>query len=131
MTLLQLHTGLASAATMFAAVLAVWAFYLRIRSRTLDGGWFGAAVIGEALILAQASIGLLMYVQGLGAALPRPFIHILYGVVAVVTLPAAYAYFGSVEDENLKTLLMALVCFFLWGILRRATTTAQFLPAIL
>ncbi len=60
----------------------------------------------------------------LGAVLPRPFIHILYGVVAVITLPGAYAYMGNIEDEGVKTVLMALICLFLWGILLRAATVA-------
>lgn len=128
MTFPQLHDGLANAAMMFAAIIGVWALFLRLRSRTLDGAWYGAAVICELLILAQAAIGVLMYIQGLGAVLPRPFMHILYGIVAVVTLPAAYSYMVNLEDENVKTLLMALVCLFLWGILQRAASVAQYMP---
>ncbi|WP_298980719.1 hypothetical protein, partial [uncultured Caldilinea sp.] len=59
--------------------------------------------------------------QGLGVVLPRAWIHILYGVVAVITLPAAYAYFSRIPDARVQTLAMALTCFFLWGILLRAS----------
>ncbi|MFN2203525.1 MAG: hypothetical protein ACK2UO_20180 [Caldilineaceae bacterium] len=128
MILLRLHDGLANTATIFVLFLGVWAFVLRFRSHPLNASWYGAAVVGEIVILVQAVIGLLMYAQGLGAALPRPFIHILYGVVAVITLPGAYAYIGNIEDEKLKTVMMALICIFLWGILRRAATVAEVLP---
>ena len=105
---------------MFVAILAVWSFVQRLRSRPLDGSWFGAAVIGELLLLAQFGVGWLLWFQGMGSVLPRPWIHILYGVVAVITIPAAYAYFSRIPDAKVQTLAMALTCFFLWGILLRS-----------
>lgn len=121
MNWVEIHRGLANASTMFIAVLAIWALFLRIRSRPLDGSWFGAAVIGELLLLAQFGVGWILWFQGLGVVLPRAWIHILYGVVAVITLPAAYAYFSRIPDARVQTLAMALTCFFLWGILLRAS----------
>ncbi len=64
--------------------------------------------------------------MGVGATLPRPFMHILYGIGAVITLPAAQSYFGQLEDEKVKALAMAAVCFFLWGIVLRASHVAQY-----
>ena len=105
---------------MFVAILAIWSFVLRLRSRPLDGSWFGAAAIGEMLLLAQFAVGWILWFQGMGSVLPRPWIHILYGVVAVITIPAAYAYFSRVPDARVQTLAMALTCFFLWEILLRS-----------
>ncbi len=56
--------------------------------------------------------------------MPRPFVHILYACVAVITLPAAYGYLSRLEDENIKSILMALVCFFLMEVVIRAGTVA-------
>ena len=127
MSIVEIHTRLSNTATLFVAVLGVWALFLRFRSRPLDGNWFGAAMIGELLLVAQSLLGVyLYYVVGLGAALPRPFMHILYGVVSLVTLPAAQSYFGQLEDEKVKALAMAAVCFFLWGIVLRASHVAQY-----
>jgi hypothetical protein len=128
MSWLEIHGGLANAATMFMAVLAVWAFFLRLRSQPLDGNWFGAAVIGELLLLAQFAVGWLLWFEGLGAALPRPWIHILYGVVAVITLPAGYLYFSKIQDPKVQTLALALICVFLWGIVLRAAQVV-YIPA--
>jgi hypothetical protein len=126
MTLVDVHVRLSNTAGLFLAILALWALWLRIRSRPLDGNWFGAMVIGELLLIAQALIGLYLYYgQGLGVALPRPFLHILYGLVALIAMPAAYSYFNSLEDENVKSLAMAAVCAFLWGIIQRAAFVAQ------
>jgi hypothetical protein len=120
MNWVEIHRGLANSATMFVAILGVWAFFLRLRSRPLDGSWFGAAVIGELLLLVQFGVGWVLWFQGMGSVLPRPWIHILYGVVAVITIPAAYVYFSRIPDAKVQTLAMALTCFFLWGILLRS-----------
>ena len=125
MGLTQIHAGLGNTAVLFIAALGIWALGLRLVRRPLDSTWFGAAMIGELLIVAQGALGGILYLQGLNAALPRPFMHILYGVVAVICLPAAQSYFGNLEDENVKTLAMAATCAFLWGILLRASFEAQ------
>jgi hypothetical protein len=126
--LVIIHAGLANTAALFVAALGIWALIQRVRSQPLSGSWFGAAMIGELILVAQALVGATLYFQGLGAALPRPFIHILYGIVAIITLPAAQAYFGGLDDENVTTMAMAVTCLFLWGIIVRATTVAQYLP---
>lgn len=125
MGLLEIHGGLANTAVLFIAALGIWALAMRFMSRPLDSTWFGAAMIGELLIIAEGALGGILYLQGLGSSLPRPFMHILYGVVAVICLPAAQSYFGNLEDENVKTLAMAATCAFLWGILLRAAFVAQ------
>jgi hypothetical protein len=124
MALTQIHAALANSAVLFVALIGVWALILRFRSQPLNSSWYGAAVVAELLILVQGLLGGLLYLQGYSSTLPRPFMHVLYGVVAIVCLPAAYGYFGSLEDDRVKTLAMALTCFFLWGILLRATGVA-------
>jgi len=106
MQLNEIHGRLANTAMIFIAVLGIWALILRIRSKPLDGNWYGAAIIGELLIIGQAIIG---------------------SLVAVLSLPAAYGYFSQLEDENVQTVAMVLVCFFLWGILLRASNVTEFI----
>lgn len=127
MSFLEIHARLTNSAILFIAVVGIWAAFLRFRNQPLNASWFGAAVVGELLLVAQVVIGVYLYLgMGLGAALPRPFLHVLYGIVAIVTLPAAYSYFSQLEDENVKTVVMAATCFFLWGILLRASQVAQY-----
>ena len=128
MSILEIHDRLADTSTLFVAALGLWALFLRWRAQPLDGNWMGGAVVGELLLIAQGLLGSYLYVGlGLGSGLPRPFMHILYGVVAVITLPAAYSYFGQLEDEKVKTVAMAAACFFLWGIVLRASHVTQYL----
>lgn len=127
MTLPEIHNRLANTSTLFVAILGVWALFFRIRNQPLNSNWYGAAVIGELLLVAQALLGVYLYYgQGLDVALSRPFMHILYGIVSIITLPAAYSYFAHLEDEKVKALALALVCFFLWGIILRAGHVALY-----
>jgi hypothetical protein len=124
MSVVEIHTRLADTAMLFVAILGLWALWLRIRGQGLEGGWLGAAMIGELVIVVEALLGGYLYWQGLGVVLPRPFLHILYGLVAVLALPAAYAYFGNLEENRAKTMAMFWVCLFLWMALLRAAQVA-------
>lgn len=124
MSLSQIHVGLAQSATLFMIILGVWAIIFRIRSRPLDGSFYGGLAVAEILMVVQFAIGFILYGQGLGDNLPRAFVHILYGAVAVITLPAAYAYLSKLEDENVKSVLFAIVCFFLMEVVIRARDVA-------
>jgi hypothetical protein len=126
MPLTEIHANLANTAVLFIAALGIWALVLSFTNRPLNSAWFGATMLGELLIVAEAALGGILYLQGLNVDLPRPFMHILYGVVALITLPAAQSFFGNLEDDKVKTLAMAAACFFLWGILLRASYVAQF-----
>ena len=128
MPLPLIHDRLSQTAMLFIGILALWALLLRFRSRPLDGNWFGAAVIGELLLIGQFVLGFMLYFQTGGAGLPRAYLHILYGAVAVIALPAGYGYFAQLEDENVKTVAMAFICFFLWGIIIRASSVAELFP---
>ena len=79
----------------------------------------GAAVVAEVLLVVQFLVGSVLWLQGMQAG-PRPWIHILYGTVAIITLPAAYSYFGKLEDSKVQALAMTVACAFLWGIVQRA-----------
>ena len=119
-----IHRGLAQSGILFLIALGVWALWLRIRSQPLDGSWYGAAAIGEMLMIVQFLLGWLLYAQGLGGNLSRAFVHILYSVVAIITLPAAYAYLSRLQNENVKTVLFAIICFFLMEVIIRARVVA-------
>ncbi|MEM7128757.1 MAG: hypothetical protein AAF702_20660 [Chloroflexota bacterium] len=125
MNIFLIHRNLSQSASLFIIVLAVWALVTRIRSRPLDGNWFGAAVIGEGLLIVQFILGWLLYFQTGGVGLPRAYLHILYGIVAILALPAGYMYFNKLEDENVKSLALSFICFFLWAALNRAAAVSQ------
>jgi hypothetical protein len=119
MPIVLIHRGLANSASLFLAILTVWALVQFLRSRPLGASWYGAAVVAELLLLVQFVVGGVLWLQGVQPG-PRPWIHILYGTVAVITLPAAHSYFGKLEDSRVQALAMTLACAFLWGIVQRS-----------
>ena len=119
MPIVLIHRALANSSSLFLAILTLWALVQFFRSRPLGGSWNGAAVVAEILLVAQFLVGGVLWLQGMQAG-PRPWIHVLYGTVAIITLPAAYSYFGKLEDSKVQALAMTVACAFLWGIVQRA-----------
>ncbi len=124
MTITQIHASLAQSATIFMAVLSVWAVLYAIQNKDLDSNWFGAAVIGELLIVAQFVLGLTIYLSG-DHNLPRPFLHILYAMVTVISLPAGYGYLSRMMENRALTIALATITIFLTIVLNRTSVVAS------
>ena len=120
MTLTEIHARLATTMLLFLAIAAVWglaSFFLR---REVSGSYWGILAVGEILIVAQVIVGVVLLIQG---ARPDRGIHILYGVVAAISLPAYYAYTRG-RDDRQANLTYGLICLFIIGISLRAMGTA-------
>ncbi len=120
MSLVTLHAGLGRAAVIFMLVCGLWALYNYWRRQGVDGSFWGTLIIGEVLLAAIGVLGMTMVVTQ-GA--PRNLIHILYGVLSILSLPAAYVYTGG-RDTRRESLIYGLVCLFVFGLAFRALTTA-------
>ena len=119
MPIVEIHARLANTCSLFLGALTLWAFWIWLRKQPLSGGWFGAMVIYEVLVVLESLIGVYLHLQGFNANLDRPWLHILYGINAIVILPSAYVYFNTIEDERAKALAMALIGLFAWWMLQR------------
>lgn len=120
MTLTMIHARLSTAMLIFAAIGALWGFGLYFLKRGVDGNYWGILATGELLFLAQAVVGTVLWLEGLR---PGRTIHLLYGAVAVLTLPAYY-FFSNGRDDRRGALGYAIVLLFLFGISLRAIGTA-------
>ena len=119
MTLNQIHAILATATLIFSLIIGGWSLVRALRRQGIDGNTWGILASGEILYLAQGVVGIL---QLLGGARPERGIHILYGVVTALTLPAAYALSRG-RDDNRAAWTYALLGLFLVGIALRARGT--------
>src|SRR4030065_2882214 len=97
MTVTFLHERLASAALLFFLVAGIWGLIAYLRRRGGGSEYWGILAVGEVLILAQAAPGVLLWLEG---ERPGRGIHILYGIVASITLPAYYAYSKGQDDRR-------------------------------
>jgi hypothetical protein len=117
-----LHARLLVTILLFFGVLTVWGLVGYLRGQAISGSYKGALAIGELLMLAQFVIGVLLLIGG-----AQPFrlgIHILYGIVAIITLPGTFAYTRG-RDDRWEQLIYVVVCLFLCGIALRALGTGR------
>jgi hypothetical protein len=121
-TLTLLHARLLTTILLFFGALAIWGFFSYARGQGISGAYKGALAIGELLMIAELLLGVILFIGGDRPA--RPGIHILYGIVAVITVPGAFAYTRG-RDGRWEQLIYVTVCLFLCGIALRALTTGR------
>jgi hypothetical protein len=89
MSLSEIHARLGNTAMLYFLLISLWGYYRFFRNRGIDSSYWGALAVGEVLLLIQGLIGAYLWIVGI-----RPFraIHILYGFVALIMIPGAFAY---------------------------------------
>ncbi len=115
------HDRLEIAFMLFMIVIGVWGCGLFFSNRQIGGDFWGALVIGEGLVLVEAIVGIILYIAGYRPV--RGWFHILYGVVALVSIPGAFAFTRG-RDQRFEALIYGLLGFFLMGIAMRTRSTA-------
>jgi hypothetical protein len=121
MPLHTVHGGLSNACLLFSLIIAGYGLLTFIRNQTIAPAFWGALVIGEVLYLAQMVVGILLFAQG--GEPSRGWLHYLYGIVIVISLPGLYAFTRG-RDTRREALLYAFIGVFLAGIALRASDTA-------
>jgi hypothetical protein len=108
MTLTDVHGRLSTAVVLYVVILGGWGILNFIRHREVSEGYWGGLMVGELLIIAQGLLGGLLWAQG---HRPDRGIHILYGVVTAMGIPAVYVYTRGREGraENLAYGSAALI----------------------
>ena len=75
MPIAEVHIRLANTTSYFLAALTLWALYQWWRNESLSGGWFGAMLIYEGIVISESLLGGYIYLQGAGSVLSRPWLH--------------------------------------------------------
>jgi hypothetical protein len=115
-----IHSRLANTVILYSLVLAIWGLWRFFRKQGVDGSFWGALVLAEALVLIQGGLGILLWAMSLRPE--RGAVHILYGAVSALSLPAVYVYTRG-RDERREMLIYGVVLLFMVGIAFRAMTT--------
>jgi len=120
MNLVMIHGRLANTVLLYVIILCLWGFWRAIRKENLSSSYWGSLVIAEILILVQGSLGFYLFVTGLQPA--RGGMHILYGIVGALGIPAVYVFTKGNNDR--KTMLVyAAIMLFNAGIFLRSIST--------
>jgi len=106
MGIVQIHGSVATAVILFNLVIGVWGFIRFFRKQGMDGNYWGAVWLSPVLGLAQAILGLIMVLMGLGAGVR--LVHYLYGSLVVISAPAAFAFTRG-RDDRAAVLIYAAV----------------------
>lgn len=115
-----LHDRLATTALFYAVAVGVWGMLLAARGRGPDGNFLGSVVVGQVLVLVQASLGLwLMVATG---ARPGRTLHLLYGTIGILIWPLVFTYARG-ENSRRESALFGAGSLFLAGLLLRAIST--------
>ena len=120
-TLIWLHDRVGNAAPLFMALVGLISLINYFRGLGLDGSVIGAVIIGEIMMLVQATLGILLLFAG--GLLPARGIHFLYGSLAVLFFPALWAYTRGATDRR-AALTWAVGGLFMMGLTLRAIGTA-------
>ena len=125
----QIHARIGNAALLFMVIAGVWGLLRWRQKKSVDSNYFGILVVGELLLIAQAAIGIYMWLAlGRASELERSGMHFLYGFLTVLTLPAAYSFSQGKMEGVREQALYALVCLFLAALVFRASMTST--PAL-
>jgi hypothetical protein len=118
--ILLLHGRLQLTIAALLAFLLAWGLICALRGqvgqRYLAGLW-----VAQLLITAQGALGLALLAGG--GRTPGLPLHIVYGAVAALCLPAALAY-NRGRGGRWEALIFAAACLFLLGVIARAYQTA-------
>ncbi len=120
MTLSVVHGNLANSVLLFMVIAGIWGIITRYRNQAITGNYWGILAVGELLILGQGLLGAYLWI--LGERPGRMGVHVLYGVVAVIALPAYYAITKG-RDDKYAALAYGFLCLFLAAISLRAMVT--------
>ncbi len=116
----ELHTVLSRTSVLFFAALGIWGLYRAFRGRQVNSSYLAALVLGEAVFALQAIFGLILIIAG---GRPDRMIHLLYGAVALIALPALFAYMKG-DDSNQAQWYYGILTILLVGIAFRAIGTS-------
>lgn len=119
MPLAEIHARLANTALLYILLVALWGWWRYFRHQEIHSSYWGALAIGEVLILIQGAVGVYLWISG---SQPGQPIHILYGVISALAIPAAFAITKG-RDARRDLMVYAAMLLFLAGLLWRATAT--------
>ena len=121
MSLQDLHRQLSVAPVLYMLAVGLLGLVYDLRHKTVTPDYLGMLAIGELLLIAEGLLGVVLLLSGQS---PGRVIHILYGILAVISIPSAFAFLQGREDRQALRVYW-LVGLFLMGVSLRAIYTAK------
>jgi hypothetical protein len=119
-----LHGFLSRALLLFTVIAGVYGLIEYFRRHLVTPSYWGVIVVGNLAALAQGALGLILALSG---KQPEQWVHILYGIVALMWIPIINLVnnlANNGEHNRRDMLIVTLISFFEAGIVLRAITNA-------
>jgi hypothetical protein len=122
----SLHARIAGAMVPFALIAGIWGLVEYFRKQEISPSYWGIIVIGNLLAVGQGLMGVWLAL-GPDQKPVREWVHVLYGIMAVLWIPIfnfANGYFNKKQDKVKETLIIAIISLFEFGVALRAIATS-------
>ena len=120
--MITIHRQFVTTLLIYTGALVLWSFYLYFRKRDINSSFLGALAIDAVLFAVQFIFGLVLVLQvGIGSI---RWVHILYGSVGLITIPALYLYTKGRTTYH-EALAYGITLLFLIGVVFRAAGSAR------
>src|SRR5690349_629660 len=84
-----IHETLANMVTYYSLLVGIWGLFNFLRRQPPDGNFNGSLAIGVVLFVVEGIMGVVLVLLG---KQPAQWLHVLYGVTILVTIPAIFAF---------------------------------------
>jgi hypothetical protein len=121
MSFSEIHARLGNTALLYMLIVSLWGFYRFFRRQGVDSAYWGMLAIAELLMIAQAGIGVYLWLEG---ARPPRSIHLLYGALIPALIPGAYFYTRG-RGGRPEILVYGTATIITVGLIIRAIFTGQ------
>jgi hypothetical protein len=118
---LEIHSALYTTLLILSGGLALWALFLMATGRPIDGAYRSTYVLTIGVSVAQAVVGLLLYLDD---RRPAESFHYLYGISLMVFTGAGYA-FATRGSARREPLIFGIASAAAVGLIWRAWYTAH------
>lgn len=120
MSLIFIHNRLSISILLYVIILSCWGLWNYVRKSGVSGNYWGALITAELLILGQGALGTFLFISGFQPG--RGGMHVLYGIVGALGIPAVYTITKRRNDRK-SLLVYAAVMFFTAVIFIRSMAT--------
>lgn len=124
--IIQIHGWLGNTSGYYAIIMALWGLWRYFKKQGVDGEYWGALLLQEGLIILHGLMGIFLYFAGPKweppVQLAQP-VHILFGAVSALVLPAAYVLTKRKKGRAqllLYIIFNALLAFIIYRTIRVA-----------
>ena len=119
--LVNIHDRLGTTSLLYFLIVSLWGYWRFFRRQGIDSAYWGALAIAEILVVAEAILGGYLWISGYR---PGRSLHVLYGALIPIMIPAAYLYTKG-RGARAEILVYGTATIITVGLIVRAIYTAQ------